>query len=98
MYKDQLATAGLYYEQLAYSGKVLKALNTPKLGDSLLKADGTPWMLDLSKQATKLDWDDLTQTAALPWEAGSRPIPGRQGAHAECQAVCAHECPRQDAV
>ena len=66
MYKDQLATAGLYYEQLAYSGKVLKALNTPKLGDSLLKADGTPWMLDLSKQATKLDWDDLTQTAALP--------------------------------
>jgi hypothetical protein len=66
MYKDQLPSAALYYEQLADRGKVLKALNTPKLGDSLLRADGTPWMLDLSKMAPKLDWDDLTQTAALP--------------------------------
>ena len=46
--------------------KVLKALNTPKLGDSLLKADGTPWMADLPQMAPKLNWDDLTQTAALP--------------------------------
>ncbi len=37
MYKDQLTTAGLYWEQLAGRGPVLKALNTPKLGDSLLK-------------------------------------------------------------
>jgi hypothetical protein len=66
MYKDQLANAGLYYEQLADRAKVLKALNTPKLGDSLLKADGTPWMADLEKGAPKLSWDDLTQTAALP--------------------------------
>jgi hypothetical protein len=66
MYKDQLAAAGLYYEELADRGKALKALNTPKLGDSLLRADGTPWLLDLSKQAPKIDWDDTTQTAALP--------------------------------
>jgi hypothetical protein len=66
MYKDKLPSAGLYFAQLTERGKVLKALNTPKLGDSLLKADGTPWMNDLAKMAPKLNWDDLTQTAALP--------------------------------
>jgi hypothetical protein len=66
MYKDKLPSAGLYFAQLMDRGKVLKALNTPKLGDSLLKADGTPWMNDLAKMAPKLNWDDLTQTAALP--------------------------------
>jgi cell division septation protein DedD len=66
MYKDRLANAGLYYEQLVDRSKELKALNTPKMGDSLLKADGTPWMGDLAKMAPKLNWDDLTQTAALP--------------------------------
>jgi hypothetical protein len=66
MYKDKLPSAGLYYAQLVDRAKVLKGLNSPKLGDSLLKADGTPWMADLQKMAPKLNWDDLTQTAALP--------------------------------
>ena len=66
MYKDKLPSAGLYYAQLVDREKVLKALNTPKLGDSLLKPDGTPWMADLQRMAPKLNWDDLTQTAALP--------------------------------
>ena len=66
MYKDKLPSAGLYYAQLVYSAKVLKALNAPKLGDSLLKTDGTPWMGDLQKMAPRINWDDLTQTAALP--------------------------------
>jgi hypothetical protein len=66
MYKDRLANAGLYYEQLVDRAKVLRALNTPKLGDSLLKPDGTPWMADLEHDAPKLNWDDLQQTAALP--------------------------------
>jgi hypothetical protein len=66
MYKDKLPTAGLFWEQLADRGKVLKDLNTPKLGDSLLKADGTPWMAELAHTAPKINWDDLTQTAALP--------------------------------
>ena len=66
MYKDRLANAGLYLAQLEDRSKVLKAQNTPRLGDSLLKADGTPWMADLLKSAPKIDWDDLTQTAALP--------------------------------
>jgi hypothetical protein len=66
MYKDKLPTAALYYAQLVDRSKELKALNTPTLGDSLLKADGTPWMGELSKMSPKLNWDDLTQTAALP--------------------------------
>ena len=66
MYKDKLPNAGLYLAQLVDRSKQLKALNTPTLGDSLLKADGTPWMADLGKMAPKLNWDDLTQTAALP--------------------------------
>ncbi len=66
MYKDRLASAGLYYAQLVDRAKVLKALNTPKLGDSLLRPDGTPWMADLAHMSPKLNWDDLSQTAALP--------------------------------
>jgi hypothetical protein len=69
MYKDRLPSAGLYYAQLVDREKVLKALNTPKLGDSLLnKTDGTgtPWMADLKNMAPKLNWDDLTQRPALP--------------------------------
>jgi len=52
--------------QLADRAKVLKALNTPKLGDSLLRADGTPWMTALAHSAPKLNWDDLAQVPALP--------------------------------
>ena len=66
MYKDKLPTAGLYYAQLVDREKVLKALNTPKLGDSLLKADGTPWMAELAHMAPRINWDDLAQTPALP--------------------------------
>jgi len=66
MYKDQLPLAGEYWEQLADRGQVLKALNTPKLGDSLLRADGTPWMNQLAHQAPKINWDDLAQIPAYP--------------------------------
>ena len=66
MYKDQLAEAGLYFEQLQARATSLKALNSPKLGDSLLDAEGVPWMEALVSKAPKLNWDDLTQTAALP--------------------------------
>ena len=66
MYKDKLATAALFWTQLADRGKALKELNTPKLGDSLLRADGSPWMTALAKSAPKLDWDNLNQIPALP--------------------------------
>jgi hypothetical protein len=66
MYKDKLPSAGLYYRQLVEREKVLKDLNSPKLGDSLLKADGTPWMAALENMSPQINWDDLAQTAALP--------------------------------
>ncbi len=66
MYKDRLASAGLYYKQLSERAKELKALNSPRLGDSLLQSDGTPWLAALMHQAPAINWDDLTQTAALP--------------------------------
>ncbi len=36
------------------------------LGDSMLQADGTPWMADLAHEAPKINWDDMTQIPALP--------------------------------
>jgi hypothetical protein len=66
LYKDQLPEAGLYYAQLVDREKPLKQLNTPKLGDSLLKTDGTPWMADLQHMSPKLNWDDLAQRPANP--------------------------------
>ncbi len=66
MYKNQLPAAGLYFEQLQQRGQVLKALNTPELGDSLLKPDGTPWMSDLEHMGPAINWDDMNQMAALP--------------------------------
>jgi hypothetical protein len=66
MYKDQLPTAGLFWAQLADSGKVLKALNSPRLGDSLLRANGAPWMMALAHSAPTINWDDPTQIPALP--------------------------------
>lgn len=66
LYKDQLPDAGLYYAQLVDRSKALKQLNSPKLGDSLLKPDGTPWMADLQKMSPKLNWDDLAQRPANP--------------------------------
>jgi hypothetical protein len=66
MYKDKLTSAGLFWKQLASRGAELKALNTPKLGDSLLKEDGTAWMGDLARSAPQINWDDLTQIPALP--------------------------------
>jgi hypothetical protein len=66
MYKDRLANAGLYFAQLTDRAHALKQLNSPRLGDSMLKADGTPWLADLAKGAPKLNQDDTTQIAALP--------------------------------
>jgi hypothetical protein len=66
LYKDQLPDAGLYYAQLVDRSKALKQLNSPKLGDSLLKVDGTPWMADLQHMSPKLNWDDLAQRPANP--------------------------------
>jgi hypothetical protein len=46
--------------------KELTALNTPRLGDSLLNPAGEPWLVALEKRSPKLDLDKLDQIAALP--------------------------------
>jgi len=70
IYQDRAANAGLFFTQLVARSKELKALMTPQLGDSLLRADGTPWLGDLMKNSPKLEMDKLDQIAALP--LGSR--------------------------
>src|SRR5579883_297207 len=66
VYHDKAASVSLFYQQLVARAKVLPALLTPRLGDSLVKADGTPWMAGFLNQGPKLNMDDLTQQAALP--------------------------------
>ena len=70
IYKDKLGNAGLYFAQLQQREKELVALNTPRLGDSMLDSTGQPWLIAVQKRAPKLDQDKLDQIAALP--LGSR--------------------------
>ena len=70
IYKDKMGNAGLYFAQLQQREKELSALNTPRLGDSLLDSTGQPWLFAIQKRAPKLDQDKLDQIAALP--LGSR--------------------------
>jgi len=97
MYKDRLPTAGLYYAQLAKRAKELKALNTPKLGDSLLDrvdGTGTPWMADLMKMAPALNWDDLTQRPALPLGSWLKTDPWDDKVHQLNAKIYAYMNPR----
>ncbi len=94
MYSNKLASAGLYYEQLVDREKALKALNTPKLGDSLLKADGTPWMADLEHMAPKLNWDDLNQRPALPLGSWLKTDPWDDRVHQLDAKIYAYMNPR----
>ncbi len=94
MYKDKLPTAGLYYAQLSQREKELKALNTPKLGDSLLQADGTPWMAGLQHMAPALNWDDLTQRPALPLGSWLKTDPWDDKVHQLNAKIYAYMNPR----
>ncbi|WP_446745754.1 hypothetical protein [Silvibacterium acidisoli] len=66
VYHDKAASVGLFFAQLQARQKQLPYLLTARLGDSLIKADGTPWLSGLTQGAPKLNMDDLTQIAALP--------------------------------
>jgi len=59
---------GLYLEQLQQRLKGLTALNTPMIGDALIKSDKDPtfWMQALVPKGIKLDMKDLHQQAAMP--------------------------------
>ena len=70
VYQDKMANVGLFSQQLTQVAPKLPALLTPRLGDSLLRPDGQPWMADLAKGAPTLQVDNLAQIAALP--LGSR--------------------------
>jgi hypothetical protein len=94
MYKDKLASAGLYYAQLVEREKELKALNTATLGDSLLQADGTPWMADLMRMSPRLNWDDLTQRPALPLGSWLKTDPWDDRVHQLSAKIYAYMNPR----
>jgi hypothetical protein len=66
IYHDKAASVGLFFQQLEAREKDLPSLFTPRLGDSLVRADGQPWLAGLMQGAPKLDMDNLTQIAALP--------------------------------
>ena len=66
VYSSQLAQPGLFFAQLTERSKQLTALNTPRIGDSLLRPTGEPWMNALIPKGPKLDINKLDQIAALP--------------------------------
>ena len=66
IYSSQLGQPGLFLAQLDARSKQLTALNTPRLGDSLLRPTGEPWLNALMPKAPKLDMNKLDQIAALP--------------------------------
>jgi hypothetical protein len=59
---------GLYLQQLQERVKTLTALNTPVIGDALIKSDKdtTFWMAAMLPKGIKLDMKDLKQQAAMP--------------------------------
>lgn len=66
IYAPKSGEVGLFFQELAVRQKALNALLTARLGDGLLRADGTPWLNGLTRGAPRLNVDDLTQIAALP--------------------------------
>ena len=66
VYQDRLSNAGLFFAQLQERSKELRALTTPRIGDSLLNADGIPWLIELARASPRLNIHDLNQVAALP--------------------------------
>jgi len=66
IYQDKLRNVGLFLAQLQAREKNLPALLTPRLGDSMVRKDGTAWLSDVSKEQVHLNVDDLSQIAALP--------------------------------
>jgi hypothetical protein len=66
IYHDKAGSVGLFFQQLEAREKELPSLFTPRLGDSLIRGDGQPWLAGLTQGAPKLDMDNLQQVAALP--------------------------------
>ncbi len=75
VYASKSGEVGLYLESLVEHEKQLAALLTPRLGDSMIRPDGTPWLSGLMHGAPRLNPDDLTQIAALPLNSQLRVDP-----------------------
>src|SRR6185437_11993138 len=65
---DKQQYFGLYLQQLQAREKGLSALDTPMIGDSLVKSEKDPtfWMAAMMPKGIKLDMKDLKQQAAMP--------------------------------
>ncbi len=66
VYKDKSASVGLFFSELQSREKQLTSLLSPRLGDALIKPDGTPWLENIGKGQAKLNLIDIHQQAALP--------------------------------
>ena len=67
VYHDKSASVSLFFQQVVSRAKAVPALLSPRLGDPLLKADGTPWMSAFLNRGPKLNLEDMNQQlAALP--------------------------------
>ena len=65
IYKDKAPSVGLFFAQVQNREKELSSLMSPRLGDALIKPDGTPW-LDSVGKGQKLNVADIKQNGALP--------------------------------
>ena len=66
VYRNQLASVGLFLAELQAKEKYLKALLTPNLGDPVISPNGSPWLAGVSKEPARLQPDNVSQIAALP--------------------------------
>lgn len=66
VYAKNSGQVGLFFEQLVARENALKGLLAPRLGDSLIQPDGTPWLAAFMQGAPKLNMENLNQVAALP--------------------------------
>lgn len=69
VYAGKSGNVGLFFEQLMAREKALKNLLAPRLGDSLIRPDGQPWLAAFMQGAPKLDMKNLGQIAALPLDS-----------------------------
>jgi len=77
MYKDQLATAGLYYEQLAYiAARCSKRSTPPSSAIPCSRPTALRGCWISPSRPPSSTGTTLPRPRPSPWEAGSRPIPG----------------------
>jgi esterase/lipase superfamily enzyme len=69
VYASQLSQPGQFLLQVTERSKQLQSLVTPRLGDSLLRPDGEPWLNALMPKDRALETRQANQAGALPLES-----------------------------